>query len=236
MTEHSFRRRLWTLVIAIIALAAGVSTGLLLARAHHEQTVALSASAIDIGFAQDMSAHHQQAVAMCDMMPLNIAPDVRGLVNEIRLTQWREIGQMMGWLQMLDAPLDNPHPMTWMGSTDAATVEQHHDTGTTMPAMPDMPTPGLTPAAASMPGMANSKELTALSKSSGRQAEILFLQLMIRHHQGGVDMAADAGRRAVHRNVKEAAIEMVKDQTDEIQLMMVMLDQRGGTTLPYPAR
>jgi Domain of unknown function (DUF305) len=82
----------------------------------------------------------------------------------------------------------------------------------------------------------NSRELTTLSTSSGRQTEILFLQLMIRHHQGGVDMAADAARRAANRNVKEAALQMVKDQTDEIQLMMVMLNQRGGTTLPYPTR
>jgi hypothetical protein len=40
--------------------------------------------------------------------------------------------------------------------------------------------------------------------------------------------AADAARRAVNRSVKEAALEMVKDPTDEIQMMMVMLDQRGG--------
>ena len=59
---------------------------------------------------------------------------------------------------------------------------------------------------------------------------------MIRHHQGGVEMAADAAQRAVNRSVKEAALEMVKDQTDEIQLMMVMLDQRGGKVLPYPNR
>jgi uncharacterized protein (DUF305 family) len=237
MTGHPSRQRLWAVVIALIALAAGVGAGLVLGRGHHpETTEEPSASAIDIGFAQDMSAHHQQAVAMCDMMPLNVAPDVRGLVNEIRLTQWREIGQMMGWLQMLDAPLDNPHPMDWMGSTDSATGEQHHDTGTTMAAMPNMATPEMPHMAASMPGMANSRELTTLSTSSGRQAEIMFLQLMIRHHQGGVDMAANAARRAVNRNVKEAALEMVKDQTDEIQLMMVMLDQRGGATLPYPTR
>lgn len=170
---------------------------------------------------------------MCDMVPLNVAPDVRGLVNEIRLTQWREIGQMLGWLQMLDAPLDNPHPMNWMGSTNSAYGNQHHSTGTPMP---DMPPPDTTHMSASMPGMANSRDLTALSASSGKPAEILFLQLMIRHHQGGVDTAADAARRAGDRYVKEAALEMVKDQTDEIQLMIVMLDQRGGTTLPYPTR
>jgi hypothetical protein len=34
--------------------------------------------------------------------------------------------------------------------------------------------------------------------------------------------------------VKEAGLEMVKDQTDEIQMMIVMLDQRRGQVLSYP--
>ena len=234
MTEHFSRQRLWAVAVAIaaIALAIGVGTGVLLVRGHHAPAAAAGAGAIDIGFAQDMSAHHQQAVSMCDMLPLKVAPDVQGIVNEIRLTQWREIGQMMGWLQILGASFDNPHPMNWM-STGGSTPGNHdHESGTTMPdiaaSMPGM--------AASMPGMANSKELTALATSSGEQAEILFLQLMIRHHQGGVDMAADAARRATNRNIREAALEMVKDQTDEIQLMMVLLDRRGGKVLPYPTR
>ena len=177
-----------------------------------------------------MSAHHQQAVAMCDMIPLNVAPDVRGMADEIRIVQWREIGQMMGWLQIFNAPLDNPHPMSWMDTSEATAAAQHSD-GASMPMSTPMPSMSTT-----MPGMANSKELTKLAKSTGHDAEILFLQLMIRHHQGGVDMAADAARRAVNQSVREAALDMVKDQTDEIQMMMVMLDQRGGQVLPYPNR
>ena len=41
----------------------------------------------------------------------------------------------------------------------------------------------------SMPGMASEDELKRLSDAKGKDAEILFLQLMIRHHEGGVQMA-----------------------------------------------
>ena len=235
MTEHPPRQlfwRLYTLIIAMIALAVGVGAGLLIGVRQHPSAATPVGGAVDIGFAQDMSAHHQQALMMCDLIPVNVAPDVRGLASEIRLTQWREIGQMTGWLQMLDAPLDNPHPMAWMTSASGPSTEAHHHDDGAMP----MPMPGMAAGMLEMPGMANGKELTALSSSAGKQAETLFLQLMIRHHQGGVDMAAYAAREAHDSTVKEAALGMVKDQTEEIQLMMVMLDQRGGQVLPYPNR
>lgn len=225
MTETPAQQRFWTVLIAVVALAAGVGIGLWMRPTGHVTDAAPHADTIDVGFAQDMSAHHQQALMMCDMIPVDVAPDVRGMAGEIRIVQWREIGQMMGWLQILDAPLDNPHPMSWMHTPDANAAAHHSDGA-----------PMSMPMAATMPGMSNSAELTKLATSTGHDAEILFLQLMIRHHQGGVDMAADAARRADNRSVKEAALDMVKDQTDEIQMMLVMLDQRGAQVLPYPNR
>ena len=41
----------------------------------------------------------------------------------------------------------------------------------------------------SMPGMASPEELNELWTKSGKEFDVLFLQLMIRHHQGGVMMA-----------------------------------------------
>jgi uncharacterized protein (DUF305 family) len=168
---------------------------------------------VDIGFAQDMSAHHQQALMMCDLVPSSARPDVRGLVNQIKQSQWREIGQMQGWLQMLHAPLQSEHPMSWMS---ASAVHDH----------------GSNPS--SMPGSASGDELTRLSSSVDVQGEILFLQLMIRHHQGAVDMAGEASRTAGDPEIRRAAVGMVKNQSEEITVMTVMLDQRGGQTLPYP--
>ncbi|WP_156665325.1 DUF305 domain-containing protein [Rhodococcus phenolicus] len=45
-----------------------------------------------------------------------------------------------------------------------------------------------------MPGTASNEELTRLHDAAGPEQETLFLQLMIRHHQGGIDMAAETAR------------------------------------------
>jgi uncharacterized protein (DUF305 family) len=57
---------------------------------------------------------------------------------------------------------------------------------------------------------------------------------MIRHHQGGIDMAGHASRTAANPEIRRAAVAMVKSQSDEIAVMTVMLNQRGGQALPYP--
>ena len=41
-----------------------------------------------------------------------------------------------------------------------------------------------------MHGMATDEEMRRLRDARGAEAEVLFLQLMIRHHEGGVVMAA----------------------------------------------
>lgn len=194
MNKAGARQILWPAVVAAVALVIGLCAGLVInGGGDATQSTAVVGTDVDIGFAQDMSAHHQQALMMCDMVPATAAPDVRGLADQIRTAQWREIGQMTGWLQMLDAPLQGEHPMSWMRGTEG------HDHG----GVPD-----------SMPGTADGDELTALHGATGIDNEVLFLQLMIRHHQG--------------------AVAMVKSQSDEIAVMTVMLDQRGGQTLPYP--
>jgi uncharacterized protein (DUF305 family) len=215
VTESSLRRWWWPASVLVITLIIGLALGL--AISPDDNTAAgsqTSATAVDIGFAQDMSAHHQQAVMMTDMMSADSAPDVRGVVDQIEAVQSREIGQMTGWLQMLDAPLQSDQPMSWM------TQDGHGHTGS---------------APAAMPGAASGDELTALHNASGVEAEILFLQLMIRHHQGGIDMAAHASQEAGDPQIRRAATGMVKEQSEEIGVMTVMLDQRGGQPLPYPA-
>jgi uncharacterized protein (DUF305 family) len=176
-----------------------------------------SATDVDIGFAQDMSAHHQQALMMCGLVPSSARPDVRGLVNQLEQSQWKEIGQIQGWLQMLDAPLQGDHPMSWMGVSGGH--NHRHSEGADAPSMPGSPT---------------GDELTRLSSATDVEGEILFLQLMIRHHQGAVDMAGEASRTAGDPAVRRAAVGMVKSQSEEISVMTVMLNQRGGHALPYP--
>jgi uncharacterized protein (DUF305 family) len=213
MTNIAARQWLWPVAVAIVALVIGLCAGLAFDTESGDSVATPVGGEVDIGFAQDMSAHHQQAVRMCDMVPLDASADVRGLVGQIRAAQWREIGQMMGWLQMLDAPLQAAHPMSWMRDGGS-----HDHAG----------------ASGMMPGTADGDELTALQAATGSAGEVLFLQLMIRHHQGGIDMAGQASRTVSNPEIRRAAVGMVKNQSDEIAVMTVMLDQRGGQALPYP--
>jgi uncharacterized protein (DUF305 family) len=177
------------------------------------RSVAPPLTATDVGFAQDMSAHHHQAVIMSDMVAADAAPEVRALADQIKFSQLREIGQMTGWLQIADAPVVSPDPMAWM-MTDAG----HHMVGGEM----------------AMPGMASPADLTRLQRATGRANEILFVQLMTRHHQGGIDMAASAVQHTTTNAVHQTAVAMTDEQSQEIILMAHLLEQRGSAPIAYP--
>jgi uncharacterized protein (DUF305 family) len=66
-----------------------------------------------------------------------------------------------------------------------------------------------------------------LRQATGRHAEILFLQLMIDHHRGGVDMAGYAAEHAGEEEVRLAAERMASSQAVEIDAMNDMLAERG---------
>lgn len=170
-------------------------------------------SATDIGFAQDMSAHHQQAVTLSDMVAPDAAPEVRALADQIRFTQLREIGQMTGWLQLAAAPVVSPHPMAWMMAGSG-----HHMGG-------DM--------TMAMPGMASPADLERLQRLKGRDNEVLFLQLMTHHHQGGIDMAAHVVQHSSTDVVRQTAVAMIDEQSQELIFMAYLLEQRGSAPLPY---
>lgn len=58
-------------------------------------------SDVDIGFAQDMSVHHQQAVTLADMLVVDAEPDVRTLADQIRTKQ---TALMASFMLRLNAP------------------------------------------------------------------------------------------------------------------------------------
>ena len=136
------------------------------------------------------------------VMP-DATPDVKALAEQIRFTQLTEIGQMTGWLQLVGAPPASSHPMAWM-------------------------MPGHDGHRMAMPGMASVAELERLQRSTGAANQELFLQLMTRHHQGGITMAAYAFQHCTNDAVRRAASVMVDEQTQEIQVMTTMLAQRRG--------
>jgi uncharacterized protein (DUF305 family) len=85
-----------------------------------------------------------------------------------------------------------------------------------------------------MPGMATPTEMAKLRSLSGKALDVYFLQLMIRHHQGGLPMARYAADHASVDYVRDLAQKIVTAQSGEIVSMEQMLRERGGTPLPAP--
>jgi uncharacterized protein (DUF305 family) len=186
-------------------------------------------NAVDIGFNQDMIQHHQQAVTMAQIVGGRADPQINNLAMAIAADQLREIGQMQGYLDLWAQPLLPSSPvMSWMGDHEQQPMSSH---GHTMPGMGTTPAPAV---AASMPGMATQAELTQLQQASGEQLDVLFLQLMLRHHQGAVPMAEYAADHVAVPQVKSFAQRIAFGQTEEIQRLTTLLGQHGAMPLAPP--
>ncbi len=171
-----------------------------------------SADSVDVGFARDMSAHHLQAVEMANLALERSSDDaVRGLAFDISSTQQNQAGRMQGWLSLWGYSVTGGEPMAWMGS---------HGHGMTADGL--------------MPGMATDDELAQLRSATGKDFDVLFLQLMTRHHQGGVEMAQYAQTNAGEWAVRRLASSIIESQTGETNLMLSMLAERGAKPLPAP--
>jgi uncharacterized protein (DUF305 family) len=163
VTVRRPERRTWVLVLlAVVTLAVGYAGGLL--------TPGLRApgeTSAEAGFARDMSRHHAQAVEMAMVAWAKASSeDIRKIGYDMALTQQNQIGQMQRWLQEWNLlPTGSEPAMAWM------------------PGEPVPLTDGL------MPGMATGEEIRALHDATGPEVDRLFLQMMIKHHLGGIHMA-----------------------------------------------
>jgi uncharacterized protein (DUF305 family) len=166
------------------------------------------AKSADAGFARDMAVHHQQAVEMSYIVRDRTKnEEVRRLAYDIAQTQANQRGMLLGWLDLWELPkVSAEPPMTWMGMGDMASGKD----------------------GALMPGMATDTELKKLRSLSGKQAEILYLQLMTDHHKGGVHMAEGCAAKCTVGVEKRLAQGMVEAQQSEIELMADMLEERGA--------
>ena len=204
----------------LVLLLAGATGGLLIGRAGAPETP--GADSVDVGFLQDMSVHHQQAVEMASWERDHTTdPEVRQLAYDIESTQTGQIGRMQGWLELWGAPsqpVGRPY-MTWMAGAPTGA----HDHGVTAAA----PT-----GVATMPGMASPDELKKLRASTGKELDVLFLQLMLRHHEGGAGMLSYAAQNASQEPVRNLAGQMLAAQTAEAGYLTQLLTARGGAPLP----
>jgi len=163
----------------------------------------------DAGFARDMSTHHEQAVAMAMAEVQNGSDsEIRGLAADIATTQQAQYGMMQTWLvnwKLL--PTGDQPVMAWM------------------------PGPKVTLTNGLMPGMASTAEMNSVQSTTGKAEDILFCQLMLRHHEGGIHMVEGILAVSTDSQVRALAQSMLNGQQNEIVVLGEDLTRLGAKPL-----
>jgi uncharacterized protein (DUF305 family) len=170
--------------IAAALLFLGVATGTWWANRE------ASPGAVDIGFYDDMTTHHLQAIEMANLyVGAGDNADLRSRAEEIAFFQAGDIRKMQDSLRDWDETGTPGTAMEWMGE----------------PVDPD-----------AQPGMATPAELVALGAARGGELDDRFTRLMIDHHAGGAHMAEHAAETARLSDTRDFAAAMARTQRREI--------------------
>ena len=166
----------------------------------------------DVMFAQMMIPHHSQAIEMSDMLLAKegIPEEVTALAEQIKAAQGPEITQLESWLEQWGEPTEMPET----GNNDMPGMDEGMDEG--MDGMEGME--GM-----EMEGMMSEEDMQALSDAQGTDAARLFLEQMIAHHEGAVDMAQTEIEDGQFPDAVEMARTIVDTQQQEIDTMRQLL-------------
>ncbi|WP_415941952.1 DUF305 domain-containing protein [Streptomyces sp. 067-1] len=74
-----------------------------------------------------------------------------------------------------------------------------------------------------MGGMMTAEEMTELEKASGEAFDTAFMEMMIKHHEGAVDMAKTEQADGTYGPAKKMAGEIIDSQSAEIEQMNELL-------------
>ncbi len=159
----------------------------------------------DVRFMQNMIAHHAQALEMSSLAPERAhRDDIRRMAHRIEVSQAAEISLMKRWLERRgeEVPdLDAPHG-----------AHAHHGH------------------AELMAGMLTPEQLEELASATGPEFDRLFLQFMMYHHEGALQMVEElfsipgAGQET---EIFRFASHVDSDQRIEIGRMSRMLNADG---------
>jgi len=155
-------------------------------------------NATDVAFAQGMIPHHAQAIAMADLaLEISTDPDIQALAEQIKAAQDPEIEQMTTWLTEWDQTVPDP---------EAPMDENMDGAGGMM-----------------MTGMMSEADMARLGNATGVDFDRLFLEMMILHHEGAIEMAEQQLAEGEHQPTKDLAEAVVSGQGAEIEEMNALL-------------
>ncbi len=153
----------------------------------------------DTRFMQHMIGHHAQALEMTKLVPGRTSrEDMRLLAERIEVSQRDEIGLIRQWLQQR--------------GEEVPALDAHHHAAMGHPPL--------------MPGMLTAAELAQLAKATGAEFDRLFLEYMIRHHEGALTMVKDlfgTPGAAQETETYRFATDVEADQRAEISRMRALL-------------
>jgi uncharacterized protein (DUF305 family) len=158
----------------------------------------------DVTFATQMIQHHAQALSMVDMtMSRDLDPKVAVLAEDIRQAQAPEIETMSGWLQEWGE--DIPETVRDHANAESDMEGMDSDTGT------------------DLPGMMSDDDMAALEGASDAEFQDMWLEMMVRHHEGAVQMARSEEVDGQFKAAVDLSKKIQKAQTAEIGTLKNLL-------------
>jgi uncharacterized protein (DUF305 family) len=155
----------------------------------------------DADFVAMMIPHHYQALLMSRMAPTQAGDQaVRSIAGNIEAEQGLEITTMQSWQSQHGLEVTN--------------AQQSYEEMVQDPMMVEMM------------GMASPEQMAALSASQGAAFDVLFLRLMIRHHQGALDMITEVLTNGTDDLLRQWANDMYVTQQAQINWMQDLLDSK----------
>ena len=195
-----------TLAAALVLSACGSGEMSGMSGTNHSASTASSAPAnttkneADVVFASMMITHHAQAISMADIAIKQATnAKVKALAPKIKTAQGPEIERMSGWLTGWGAPV----PTAGHGSGMEGMEGMDDKTG----------------------GMMTDEEMSRLKKATGTAFDRMWLQMMVRHHEGAVASAKTALDQGANPESKKLAKSIIDSQSAEIAEMTSILKE-----------
>ena len=151
-------------------------------------------NAADVEFAQGMIPHHEQAIAMAEIA---LDPTVEA-GPEVRDLATRVKGAQDPEIESMTAWLT-----TWGAPMQMDTSDGH-----------DM---------SAMDGMMSVEEMDSLGMMKGAEFDTMWMQMMIRHHEGAIAMAQTVKAAGSNADVRSLADQIIAGQQGELTEMQTLL-------------
>lgn len=151
-------------------------------------------NAADIGFAQGMIAHHEQAIEMAEIAldpSVGASPEVIDLATRIKSAQDPEVELLTAWLITAGEPVV-------MDTSDGHNMS-------------------------SMNGMMTAEQMDAMATMTGSEFDQMWLEMMIAHHEGAISQSETVKANGSNAAVLALADQIITAQRSEITKMRALL-------------